>query len=394
MNQDFHDLVTPSCTLLGLGEPTHQEPAFGRIRNTLLAGLADRGFRSVALETDRLAALRVDAYVQGGADSLDAVLAEGFSHGFGALDANRELVAWMRDHNAGRPAAERLAFHGFDIPTENYSAPSPRAALEHVRAYLGLAPGTPETPEDADRFARLLGDDEHWSRQEAVLDAAQSPGATPEAERARALADDLVVTLHSRAPELIAATSLAAWRRAKAHLAAAIGLLRYHRQCAEPGEPGARITRLLATRDALMAENLLAVREAEELRGPTLVFAHNLHLQRSPSAWTAGELSATWSSAGGIVGSLLGDRYVCVAGSVGRSAALGLTDPGPDTYEGALQHRVDGWGTVRADEVPDGRGRTGAEPAKGYFPLDRATLDGVDAVLHLRDAGAVGASAR
>ncbi|MER8044388.1 erythromycin esterase family protein [Streptomyces sp. NPDC094032] len=384
MSHDILDLVTPSRTVLGLGEPTHQEPAFGRVRNALLARLAERGFRSIALETDRVAALRVDDYVQGGAGSLDSVLAEGFSHGFGGLDANRELVAWMRHHNAGRPRAERLAFHGFDIPTENYSAPSPRAALEHVRDYLGL--------DRDDVLADLLGADERWSRQEAVLDAAASPGATPGAERARALADDLVTMLHSRAPELIAATSLAAWRRARTHLTAGIGLLRYHRQCAEPGDPGARITRLLATRDALMAENLLAVREAEELRGPTLVFAHNLHLQRTPSSWSAGELSATWSCAGGIVGSLLGERYVCVAGSVGRSAALGLADPEPDTYEGALQGLVGGVGeVVRAGEVPDGRGRTGADPAKGYFPLDRATLDGVDAVLHLPDAGAVAA---
>lgn len=383
MSHDILDLVTPSCTLLGLGEPTHQEPAFGRVRNALLARLADRGFRSVALETDRVAALRVDDYVQGGAGSLDSVLAEGFSHAFGDLDANRELVAWMRAHNAGRPPAERLAFHGFDIPTENYSAPSPRAYLEHVRDYLGLAPG--------DVLADLLGEDGRWSRQEAVLDAAESPGATPEAEKARALADDLVGVLHSRAPELIAATSLAAWRRAKARLTAGIGLLRYHRQCAEPGDPGTRITRLLATRDALMAENLLAVREAEELRGPTLVFAHNLHLRRTPSVWSAGELSATWSCAGGIVGSLLGDRYVCVAGSVGRSEALGLADPEPDTYEGALQGRVTGWGVVRAGEVPEGRERTGAEPAKGYFPLDRGVLGGVDAVLHIPDAAAVAA---
>ncbi|MEU8764305.1 erythromycin esterase family protein [Streptomyces sp. NPDC048659] len=381
MSQDLHDLVTPACTLLGLGEPSHQEPAFGRLRNVLLASLAGRGFRSVALETDRVAALRVDAYVRGGDDDLDAVMAEGFSHGFGALDANRELVAWMRAHNAERPPAERLAFHGFDLPTENYSAPSPRAYLAHVRRYLGLGPEDP--------FAEALGDDEDWSRQEAVLDPERSPGAGPGAERARALADDLVTALHARAPELIAAGSLDEWRRARTHLTAAVGLLRYHRRCAEPGEPGARITRLLATRDALMAENLLAVREAEELRGPTLVFAHNLHLQRTPSTWSAGELSATWSSAGGIAGALLGERYVCVAGSVGRSEALGLAEPAPDTYEGGLQGLVPGWGAVRAGRVPDGRVRVGAEPAKGYFPLDRALLDGVDAVLHLPDAAAV-----
>ncbi|MFF9839638.1 erythromycin esterase family protein [Streptomyces sp. NPDC013740] len=386
MSQDIHTFATSSCTLLGLGEPTHQEPAFGRVRNALLARLADRGFRSVALETDRVAALRVDDYVRGGAGTLDSVMTEGFSHDFGALDANRELVAWMRQHNEDLPPGEQLAFHGFDTPTENYSAPSPRAALEQVCGYLGL-------DSEAARLAALLGDDERWSRPEAVLDADRSPGATREAEQVRALADDLVGALHSRAPELIAATSLGAWRRAKTHLTAGIGLLRYHRQCAEPGDTGTRITRLLATRDALMAENLLDIRAAEERRGPTLVSAHNLHLHRTVSVWSTGELSATWSGAGGILGSLLGERYVCVAGSLGSSAALGLGHPEPDTYEGVLQERVDGWGIIGAADLRDGRKRTGLDPAKGYFPLDGTTLDGVDAVLHIGDAGAVAAPA-
>ncbi len=127
MTQKIRDFVPASCELLALGEPAHpsQEPAFGDVRNDLFAALADQGFRSIALETDRVAAIAVDDYVQHGTGNLDTAMAGGFSHGFGGLDANRRLVAWMREYNEGRPAGERLAFHGFD-GSRSATAPRPR----------------------------------------------------------------------------------------------------------------------------------------------------------------------------------------------------------------------------------------------------------------------------
>ncbi|WP_308406880.1 erythromycin esterase family protein [Streptomyces sudanensis] len=297
----------------------------------------------------------------------------------GELEPNRRLVAWLRRYNEGRPPHERVALHGFDAPTENTSAPSPRTYLEHARDYLGL---------DLD-LAALAGDDERWSRTEAILDPAASVGATPGAERLRAVADDMLVTLHERAPERIAATSHARWLRALTHLTAGLGLLRYHRQAARPGERNVRIARLLATRDALMAQNLLAVREVEARRGGTLVFAHNTHLQRGASTLRVGDADVEWFGAGAIVADLSGERYAFAAGSVGRSEALGLGEPGPDTFEGFLQGRTARWGLLAASAVPDARTRTDTDPRQGYYPLARATLDGADAVLHIRDGAAI-----
>ncbi|MBD0675297.1 erythromycin esterase family protein [Streptomyces sp. CBMA156] len=385
MNQDMHDFVTPACELLGLGEPTHQEPAFGRVRNELFARLVGRGFRSIALETDRVAAFAVDAYVREGVGTLDSVMSEGFTHDFGALEPNRRLVAWMREFNRERPPGERLTFHGFDIPTENTSAPSPRPYLQHARDYLGLDLGVD--------LAELAGEDERWSRTEAVTDPAQSPGGSAEAARLRCVADDLLLRLHMHAPELIASTSSAEWFEARARLAAGIGLLRYHAQSAVPGlAPSARLGALLGVRDALMAQNLLDIREIEARRGPTLVFSHNLHLRRTPSTWALGELDCRWTGAGRIVGSLLGERYAFVAGSLGRSEALGLADPAPGTYEAHLQGSGAAW-ELTSPALPDGaRTRTGTEPRPGYFPLDREVLDGAAAVLHIADGAAVPAA--
>ncbi|MFJ6378746.1 erythromycin esterase family protein [Kitasatospora sp. NPDC092039] len=384
MNQDMHDFVTPACELLGLGEPTHQEPAFGRVRNELFARLADRGFRSIALETDRVAAFAVDAYVRDGVGTLDSAMEEGFTHGLGDLEPNRRLVAWIREFNAERPPGERLAFHGFDIPTENTSAPSPRRYLEHARDYLGL---------DLD-VAGVAGEDERWSRTEAVTDPASSPGDSADAARLRCLADDLLLQLHMRAPELIAATSSAEWFAVRARLAAGIGLLRYHAQSAVRGRTrSARLSALLGVRDALMARNLLDIRGIEARRGPTLVFSHNRHLQRNPSAWAMGELDCRWTGAGHILGTLLGERYAFVAGSLGRSEALGLADPAPGTYEAHLQGSGAAWGLTGSALPGDARTRTDTVPRQGYFPLDREVLDGAAALLHIADGAAVPAGA-
>ncbi|NUS95767.1 MAG: hypothetical protein HOQ36_25730 [Nocardia sp.] len=92
--------------LLAFGEPTHLEPAFAWTRNDLFAELAGHGYRSIALETDRVAALVVDDYVRYGTGTLDIAMARGFSHGFGDFAANRGLVAWMREYIGGPGRAD------------------------------------------------------------------------------------------------------------------------------------------------------------------------------------------------------------------------------------------------------------------------------------------------
>ncbi|SBT50448.1 erythromycin esterase family protein [Micromonospora auratinigra] len=373
MTHDIRDLVSGPGGLVALGEPTHREPAFPQLRNELFAQLVDQGFRSIVLEIDRVTALAVTAYVRDGVGSLDAVMAEGFSTFFGELPANRELVAWLREQNERRPPAERLSFHGFDAEMENMSAPSPRRYLEHARDYLGL---------DLD-VAGPAGDDERWSRQEAILDPTESIGAGPEAERLRCLGDDLLVELHARAPELVAATSAAKWRETRTRLTAGLGLLRYHKQAARRVDESTRISGLLATRAALMAQNLLDIRDAERHRGGTLVFANNVHLQRNRSQMAMAGMDLRWYGAGAIVSAVSAEPYTLIVGSLGRSESIGLRQPEPGSYEHALQDRVTGWELLPAAEVAPAGTRTDPTGEQGYFPLDRATLDGADAVLHV-----------
>jgi erythromycin esterase-like protein len=379
--------------LLALGEPTHGEAGFLRARNELLAALVERGFRSIALETDRIRALAVDDHVRGPDVSLDVstgeVVAVGFSHGFGALPANRDLVEWLRDHNAARPDDEQVSFHGFDAPMETTSAPSPAAYLSHLHGYLIDHLGPDGFRHGRADLAALAGAELRWSDPAAVLDPAASVGATPGANALRAIADDLLTTLYAAVPRLVAASSVAAWRRAEAHGRAALGLLRYHAQAAEPLPQAERLARLLGVRDALMAENLLDVRAAERDRGPTLVFAHNLHLQRRPSTMRMAGRDLTWAGAGSIVATLLGARFRVVTGSLGAATVTPLAAPAPDTFEGALGAAFPAGGFVDRHQLDDVlssgrlRARSDVTPGQGYFPLDEETLRSCDAVYHV-----------
>ncbi|MER6916674.1 erythromycin esterase family protein [Streptomyces sp. NPDC000594] len=317
--------------LLGLGEPTHGVEDFPELRNGMLNHLVrHHGFRSVALESDTLAAAVVDDYITTGAGDLDEVMATGFSHGWGGSPANRELVVQLRDHNAGRPPPAWVRFHGIDAPTEITGAPGPGSSLAAAHAYLAaqLPPGrVPHDPSDLDR---LLGEESAWADPAAMRDPSRSIGATPEARALRVVADDLLALHESEAPALRRATSDLAFERAYAQARTARGLLRYHAAMASPSAD--RVSVLLGLRDVMMAENLLAVAAAEARRGPCLVFAHNAHLQRHRSRWGAAEPALGWWSAGALISaSAIGDRYVFVAGDFAEGPEPGISADGPGT---------------------------------------------------------------
>ncbi|MQY31642.1 hypothetical protein NRB56_72510 [Nocardia sp. RB56] len=159
-------------TVLALGEPTHGIEAFPLLRNELLRHLAEHGYRSIALETDLFAAAAVDDYIAGAGTDIDTVLQTGFSHGFGAIPGNRELLHWLRDYNRGRPQRDRIVFHGFDAPTEYSAAPSPRRFLRAAADHLPA----PLRPDSANDLEALLGDDRDWSNEAAMFDPAASVG--------------------------------------------------------------------------------------------------------------------------------------------------------------------------------------------------------------------------
>jgi hypothetical protein len=135
-----------------------------------------------------------------------------------------------------------------------------------------------------------------------------------------------------------------------------------------------------------MAANLLALAE----RGPTLVSAHNGHLQREQSTMRMGDLPLEWWSAGAIVSAQLDERYAFLATALGTIRHHGVDTPPPDTIEGLLY-------TLPEDRyVVDTRRLTAAlgdvtpaprvSPWYGYSPLDPAHLASIDGILFVKDA--------
>ncbi|MEU1734156.1 erythromycin esterase family protein [Streptosporangium sp. NPDC020145] len=372
--------------LLALGEPTHGEDVLLDLRNDLFERLVEQeGYRTIAIESDCLAGLVVDDYVTGGAGTLDEVMERGFSHGFGASPANRELVRRMRAHNEDRPAAERLRFAGFDGPLEISGAASPRPALTALHTYLaarvdaGLLACTGET------LDRLLGADERWTDPAAMMDPSHSVGRSEEAVRLRLLADDLVALLDAQTPDLIATSSREEWERARLYGRTATGLLLYHSWMADTS-PG-RMTRLIGLRDAMMAANLLALAE----RGPVLVHAHNRHLQRERSTMRLGALNLEWWSAGALVSARLGEEYAFLATALGTLRHRGVGTPPPETVEGLLYGLSEERSVVGAHDLVSALGDTRLTPRVspyfGYFPLDPAHLADNDGIVFVRDLG-------
>jgi erythromycin esterase-like protein len=186
------------------------------------------------------------------------------------VPGNRELVEWLRAHNARCAPADRVRFYGFDAPLEMSAAPSPRRALCTVRDYLP-AELRPESARDLDA---LLGADADWANPAAMYDPAVSVGGSDRVPALRIIADDLASVLRRAAPAL-PPTDLTV----DAHARTAKGLLRYHAAMAAPAPD--RIGILFSLRCEMMAENLLAIAARERRRGPSLVFAHNELLRRA-----------------------------------------------------------------------------------------------------------------
>ncbi|WP_227985496.1 erythromycin esterase family protein [Nocardia spumae] len=363
-----------SPVLFGLGEPTHGIEAFPLLRNEILRHLVDRGYRSIAVETDIFAASVVDDYVHGGTGDIDTVLATGFSHRFGEVPGNRELVEWLRAHNAELPQRDRVRFHGFDAPLEFAAAPSPRRALFAVHDRLPAA----LRPESARDLDTLLGEEAEWTNEEAMYDPAVSIGDSDRARALRIAADDLAGALRRAAPTL-RPLDQAGYDLTAAYARTALGLLRYHAAMASPASD--RIGRLLAVRAEMMADNLLALVEQERRHGPTLVFAHNVHLQRAQSGMPVGADEVSWGSAGALVGLALGERYVFVATDARPQAE-------PDTFQGMLAEATTRRALFPAAELlaalPPSI-RTGEPIVRGHIPLAPADVTGADAILFVAD---------
>ncbi len=344
-----------SVELLGFGEALHGGEDILVLRNRLFQRLVKtHGYSAIAIESSFPRARVVNDYVAGrGPASYEAVQDTGFGHGFGRLEANRELVEWMRRYNADPTHRVKLRFYGFDIPGLAAGIASPSQVLHFVLDYL-VSIDSASGKVHRQLIDSLLGPDSDWENPAAMADPTKSVGLSPAATALRIATEDLITELRTRRPELVARSDIDRYLEALQYATVARELLNFH--AASARKSGELYARLLGIRDALMADNLAYIVGREHGRGKVLAYAHNSHLQRGKAVlpW------ATWWPAGSHLNEMFGPRYAVIGTAVGVSDANGIVRPEPGTLEARLTALP---GTARFIPTHKGQGLPASEIA-------------------------------
>jgi erythromycin esterase len=384
--------LNPATELLALGEPLHGHDPFLLFRNQLFRRLVEsHGYTAIAIESSYPRGCLVDNYIahRSPKASYDAVAETGFSHGFGRQDPNRHLVEWMRQYNADPTRQTKLAFYGFDSPTEMTGADSPRQLLRFVLDYLD-AVGDPSAPDRGQRIENLVGRDSDWSNPAASFDAAKSVGLTPAATALRLETEDLIAHLRLNAPPRISQARAIPHTDAEHAGAQARHLLNYHAGLARPSDD--RVAHLLGIRDLMMADNLVHALARERRRGggKVFAFAHNTHLSRGQARWQLGPHALAWWPAGAHVHHTLGSRYANIGAAVYASEPEGIAPAELGTFEtllaaapGPARFIHTGRTHVTPPGAPDLPIRSASTKNSTYFPLTLSSLGDFDALVVL-----------
>lgn len=378
--------IGDTVRLLGFGEALHGKSDILLLRNRLFIRLVENhGFVAMAIESSFPRGRLVDQYIAGqGPDSFDDILELGFSHGFGRLDANRELVEWMREYNSDPSHVHKLHFYGFDSPTEMLASDSPKQLIYFVLDFLGTIDPV-QGEEHRQRIEPFLGQESDWDNPDSLIDPAKSIGRSPNAIALRAEVEDLYEELLVRRPELVAGSDPARYQEAVHYAALARQQLSYHAELA--GNSLDRTSRLLGIRDAMMAENLAYITSREgSQRGRVMAFAHNRHLQRGRAEWQYTDDLYSWWPAGSHLDQIMGSGYAVIGTAVGVSSSNGIGKPEESTLEARLTAApgparliptCKGQG-LPADEIASLPRRSGSAKNPTYFPLGPESLTDFD----------------
>jgi erythromycin esterase-like protein len=377
--------VPSSLELLGFGEALHGGRDLLSLRNRLFQRLVEvHGFSAIAVESSFPRGRIVNEYIAGrGGATFDDMRDAGFSHGFGAIDANRQLIEWMRQYNADASHAVKLHFYGFDSPTEMTGTDSPRPLLAFALDYLAAIDGASANARRAE-MEELLGADADWENPAAMMDPSKSIGRSPAAVALRIETEELINELGVRAPELIATTDAARYAEALRYATHARQMLAYHAGLA--GQSPNRIADLLGLRDLMMADNLTFAIAQERGRGKVFAFAHNSHLKRGQAQWQLGPHALAWWPAGAHIALRLGDRYAMIGTGIISSESQGIAEPEAGTLEARLAasagparfvptHRGEGLPSSAIAAIP---ARSPSAKNSSYFPFTKQSLTDFD----------------
>ncbi len=193
--------------LVLLGEATHGTQDFYRERAEITKRLIrEKGFGAVAIEADWPDAWRVNRYVRGESEDLDAVEAlSGFRRFPTWLWRNTEMAAfveWLHRHNATQPEGSRVGVYGIDL----YSL---HASMKAVLAYLdAIDPAAAAKARDRYACFDRFGDDSQvygFMTGMALAPSCEAQAVAQLAALRRRAADSLAWTGSTESDELFCA---------------------------------------------------------------------------------------------------------------------------------------------------------------------------------------------
>lgn len=373
-----------SVKLLGFGEALHGSEEILRLRNRLFQRLVEKhGFSAIAIESSFPRAHLTNQYVSGnGPESYNQIQDTGFGQAFGKLEANRELVEWMKEYNANPGHRLKLRFYGLDIPSGTVGIGSPAQVLFFALDYL-TSIDQAKTKAQYERIKNLIGQDSDWENPAAHLDPTQSIGLSPAANALRLETEDLITELQTRRPELVEKTGQDRYSEALQHAIVARGLLNFHASMAKTTSSYAE---RLGIRDVLQADNLLYMVSRERDRGKVLAFAHNSHLKKGQAEWQLWSELIRWWPAGSQLSQILGEAYAVIGTAVGSSEENGIGQSEDNTLEARLTatpgpmrfiptHRGE---SLPASELTALPVRSGSKKNPTYFPLTAQSFTDFD----------------
>lgn len=377
--------LNEGLVLLGLGEALHGGEEILIFRNLLFRYLVQyHGFSAIAIESSLPRGRFLNTYGTGDQPrSYEIIKDTGFSHGFGLLERNRELLEWIREYNSDPQNTKKVHIYGFDSPTEMTHTDSPRGLLTVVLEYLSSLDHESGT-KYKENFDILIGDDGKWENPEAMMNPECGIGLSSSAHALRILTEDLISELQYRCPEYIAKSSREQYQEALHYAESARQLMNYHAVLAERSTK--RVAKCLGIRDAMMADNLRFIIQQEAQRGKVLAFGHSMHLKKTGAEWQLGPTLLKWWPAGSHLNSLLGTQYAVIGSGVLNSEENGIGSPELGSFESYLTASkgparllsLDQKGGLPSDEIKKLKTRSGSMKNQSYFPLTNNCISDFD----------------
>lgn len=324
--------LTAGARVVALGEPAHGAEEILLWRNRLVRLLVeDHGFTAVALESGFAQSRRIDAYVLGGPGDAVQIVHDNLSWGFGELEANVELVRWLRDHNARHPLRQ-VHFYGADVTGGDGRPGLSRAqvALQDVIDYAAraLPEGSERARASLQRFVTRFTPEDY---------AAYSPDDRSTLRAALLSADRL---FEEKRVEMIAATTADDFAWAVEILRDVDRIEQMFR--AWPGtDAGAdRLAALIAVdsiRDRTMADHLLWALGREGPQGRIVSFAHDGHVASAAVLPTLPTGYTLPMPQGAHLRAALGTAYrVIITSAIGNGAGVPATTVPPGSLDRLL----------------------------------------------------------